>query len=307
MSAFWERNSVITEKIDLTAFGLQDISLFVRREDLLHPFVSGNKFRKLKYNIQAAQQQQKDTLLTFGGAFSNHIAAVAFAGKEFGFKTIGIIRGEELEEKVQENPTLLFAQKCGMQLHFISRESYRRKEEADFIKGLEIKNKNFYLIPEGGTNSLAVKGCAEILSKEDSIYNYICTSVGTGGTVAGLIAASSENQIVMGFSALKGTFQASDILKYTSKKNYEITDSYCFGGYGKIDIELVRFINEFRKKSNITLDPVYTGKMFYGILDLIKNGRFEENSCILAVHTGGLQGVAGMNNLLKRKNLPLIE
>ena len=295
------------QQVPLSAFGTGKSFLSLVREDMLHPFVSGNKFRKLKYNIQAAQKQHHKTLLTFGGAFSNHIAAVAAAGKEMGFQTIGIIRGEELKEKISENATLSFAKSCGMQFHFISRETYRVKEEAEFTHDLKMLFGDFYLLPEGGTNDLAVKGCAEILDDSTDSGDYICVPVGTGGTMAGLVKASNEKQKVLGFSALKGTFQSSEIEKYTSKTNFEITDDYCFGGYGKIDNDLVRFINEFKKTTGIPLDPVYTGKMMYGIMDLLKKGHFKENSRIFAIHTGGLQGIAGMNQKLKKKNLPIIE
>ena len=274
---------------------------------MLHPFVSGNKFRKLKYNLQVANAQGQKTLLTFGGAFSNHIAAVAAAGKELDFKSIGIIRGEELQNKVAENPTLAFAADCGMKLHFISREIYRRKEEVEFIDSLKEKFGEFYLLPEGGTNSLAVTGCEEILTESQEDFDYICVPVGTGGTMAGLLKASKSHQQVLGFSALKGTFQTSEIEKYTSKTNFEIIDDYCFGGYGKIDVDLIRFMNDFKKNTNIPLDPIYTGKMMYGIIDLLKKGHFKENSRIFAIHTGGLQGIAGMNQKLKKKNLPIIE
>lgn len=307
MKDFWQTPPIPTEEVDLKAFGIDGFSLFVLREDLLHPFVSGNKFRKLKYNIHTARFQNLDTLLTFGGAFSNHIAATAAAGKEMGMKTIGIIRGEEVKEKINQNPTLSFAENCGMQLHFVSRESYRKKESSCFLSDLERKFGEFYLLPEGGTNSLAVNGCMEILTDEHSSYDYVCVPVGTGGTIAGLVKASHQDQKVLGFSALKGSFQTDIISKYTFKTNFKITDSYCFGGYGKIDMKLVRFINDFRLKTGIPLDPVYTGKMVFGILDLLKNGYFKENSRILAVHTGGLQGIAGMNELLQRKKLPLIE
>ncbi|QAA81775.1 1-aminocyclopropane-1-carboxylate deaminase/D-cysteine desulfhydrase [Aequorivita sp. H23M31] len=307
MDDFWQTSYIPTEKIDLSAFGIGGFSLFIKREDLLHPFVSGNKFRKLKYNIESAQLQSKDTLLTFGGAFSNHIAATAAAGKEFEMKTIGIIRGEELADKIGENPTLTFAQNCGMQFHFVSRETYRQKETSWFLNDLKEKFGDFYLVPEGGTNSFAVKGCTEILDVQDKIYDYVCVPVGTGGTIAGLIEASGENQNILGFSALNGIFQSEGIKKYTSKRNYKLIDSYCFGGYGKIEKNLVRFINDFRSITGIPLDPVYTGKMLFGIMDLLKIGYFSENSRILAVHTGGLQGVAGMNAVLKRKKLPLIE
>ena len=154
---------------------------------MIHPFVSGNKFRKLKYNLLQAKEENQETLLTFGGAFSNHIAAVAFAGKEKGFKTIGIIRGDELAGKISENPTLLFAQNCGMQLEFISREDYRMKSEIQFLENLKQEFGDFYLIPEGGTNELAIKGCQEILTEADAEFDYICCSVGTGGTISGII------------------------------------------------------------------------------------------------------------------------
>ncbi|MEM0518090.1 1-aminocyclopropane-1-carboxylate deaminase/D-cysteine desulfhydrase [Aequorivita flava] len=296
-----------TTEIDLSLFNISGNRLFLKREDLIHPFVSGNKFRKLKYNLRLADKQGYKTILTFGGAFSNHIAAVAAAGRELNFKTIGIIRGEELESKITENPTLSLAKNCGMQLYFISREAYRQKAEIDFINKLKTQFGDFYLLPEGGTNALAVKGCEEILNEKGLSADYICVSVGTGGTLAGLVVASEENQRVLGFSALKGTFQAKEISKFTSKTNFKITDAYCFGGYGKIDFELVRFINEFKEKTKIPLDPIYTGKMMYGIMDLLKKGHFKENSCIFAVHTGGLQGIAGMNQKLKKKNLPIIE
>jgi 1-aminocyclopropane-1-carboxylate deaminase len=307
MQFFLSFSSLPCIEIDLSPFNFLGYSLFIKREDLLHPYVSGNKFRKLKYNILEAQEKNHKTLLTFGGAFSNHVAAVAAAGKECGLKTIGIIRGEELEKKISENPTLSFAKDCGMQLHFISREAYRAKDEAEFIHDLKMQFGDFYLLPEGGTNALAVKGCEEILYEKENIFDYICVPVGTGGTMAGLVKASNEKQKVLGFSALKGTFQSSEITKYTSKTNFDITDAYCFGGYGKIDLDLIRFINEFKRKTKIPLDPVYTGKMMYGIFDLLKKGHFKENSRIFAIHTGGLQGIAGMNQKLKKKNLPIIE
>ena len=294
-------------EIDCSLFEIRGCELYVKREDLIHPYVSGNKFRKLKYNLEVAREQDHNTLLTFGGAFSNHIAAVAAAGKELHFKTIGIIRGEELSGKIVDNPTLSFARDYGMELCFVSREDYRQKEEEQFINNLRHQFGNFYLLPEGGTNALAVKGCEEILSETDISFDYICVPVGTGGTMAGLVKASSESQQVLGFSALKGSFQTAEIEKYTSKTNYSITDAYCFGGYGKIDIELVRFINEFKEKTNIPLDPIYTGKMMFGIMDLLKKGHFRENSRIFAIHTGGLQGIRGMNQKLKKKNLPIIE
>ncbi|PHS68505.1 MAG: 1-aminocyclopropane-1-carboxylate deaminase [Flavobacterium sp.] len=295
------------QQIPLELFSQSNYSVDIKREDLLHPEVSGNKFRKLKYNLLEAKKLGFDKVLTFGGAYSNHISATAAAGKEMDIKTIGIIRGEELFDKIDENPTLSFAKKCGMKLYFVLREEYRKKTEPDFITELKEKYGSFYLVPEGGTNKLAVKGCEEILTKNDVTYDYICTAVGTGGTIAGLLEASKPHQTILGFSALKGTFQESEIEKYTSKKNYQLIDDYCFGGYAKIDEKLIRFINEFKDKTGVLLDPVYTGKMLYGILDLIEKNYFKENSSILAIHTGGLQGISGMNQLLKKKNLPQIK
>ena len=279
----------------------KNISLQIKREDLLHPIISGNKFRKLKYNLEEAKKQNQNYLLTFGGAFSNHIVAVAGAGKEFGFKTIGIIRGEELHNKIQNNPSLLQAQQLGMQLVFISREDYREKENNTFIEKLKKQFGEFYLIPEGGTNNLAVKGCEEILTEADSEFTHICTSVGTGGTISGIINGSKESQKIIGFSSLKGDFLQKDIAKFANKENWTINCDYHFGGYGKVSEELITFINNFYLEYQIPLDPIYTGKMMFGIYDLIEKGYFPENAKILAIHTGGLQGVAGMNIVLEKK------
>lgn len=302
---FSERNSDI-HKIELKDLIACSQELYMLREDRIDPFVSGNKFRKLRYNLEEAKIQGKSTLLTYGGAYSNHIAAVAAAGKREGFKTIGVIRGEELAE-VTRNTTLSYAEAQGMELHFISREAYRDKETPSSLLALIALFGDFYVIPEGGTNSLAVRGCEEILSLETRKFDYICLPVGTGGTISGVIKASQPHQTIIGFSALKGTFQISEIQKHTSKTNFELVDEFCFGGYGKIDGNLVRFINGFKKESGVSIDPVYTGKMMYGITEMMKAKKFKENSRILAVHTGGLQGIAGMNVLLKKKQLPQIE
>ena len=282
------------------------ITVAIRREDLIHPFISGNKYRKLKYNLLQAKAENQTTLLTFGGAFSNHIAAVAFAGKEQNFKTIGIIRGDELRGKIQENPTLKFAQENGMQFEFVSRSDYSDKENPDFIKQLREKFGNFCLIPEGGTNNLAIKGCEEILTKEDSQFDYICCAVGTGGTISGLINSALPHQKVLGFPALKGDFLREEICKFAKTDTWILITDYHFGGYGKIDLELINFINNFNQSNNIPLDPVYTSKMAFGVFDLIAKDYFLSNSKILLIHTGGLQGIQGMNQLLEKKQLPKI-
>ena len=290
----------------LTASFLNSISVAIKREDLIHPFVSGNKFRKLKYNLLEAKKEKHETVLTFGGAFSNHIAAVAYAGKENGFKTIGIIRGEELQDKITENPTLLFAQNCGMQFEFISREAYRSKSETSFLENLKQQFGAFYLIPEGGTNSLAIKGCQEILTPEDAEFDYICCSIGTGGTISGIINSVLPHQKVLGFPALKGDFLKDEIRNFVHNDNWELMNEYHFGGYAKVNPVLIQFINQFYAENKIPLDPIYTGKMVFGVLDLIQKNYFRAGSKILLIHTGGLQGIQGMNMKLKNKHLPTI-
>ncbi|WP_300437859.1 1-aminocyclopropane-1-carboxylate deaminase/D-cysteine desulfhydrase [Christiangramia sp.] len=283
------------------------IQLWIKREDLLHPEVSGNKFRKLKYNLLEAKRRNFQSLLTFGGAHSNHIAATAAAGKLFNFKTIGIIRGEELESAVEKwSPTLKYARSCGMNLLFVSREEYRKKDSEEYIEKLKRKFGNFYLVPEGGTNDLAIQGCEEIINISDKQFDFICTSVGTGGTLAGIINSSSALQKVIGFSALKSDYLKDEISKMTNRENWELILDYHFEGYARVNKELIEFINDFSKKYKIILDPVYTGKLVFGIFDLIKKGHFPENSKILVIHTGGLQGIEGMNRLLKKKGLPQI-
>ena len=283
------------------------IELFIKREDLLHPIISGNKYRKLKYNLVAAKDQGFKKLLTFGGAFSNHIAAVAGAGKEFGFETIGIIRGEEIKDKIQDNPSLQFAQENGMQFHFVDRTTYKNKTDATFVEELQQLYGDFYLIPEGGTNALAIKGCEEILTETDKAYfTHVCCAMGTAGTISGIINSSDASQKILGFSSLKGDFLSEQISNFVTKENWEVNTNYHFGGYGKVNDELIAFLNAFHKETNIPLDPIYTGKMVFGVYDLIEKNYFPENAKILLIHTGGLQGIKGMNQLLKKKNKEIL-
>jgi len=279
-----------------------DYTLFIKREDLLHPDISGNKFRKLYYNLQKAKEDNYSTLLTFGGAFSNHILAVAAAGKENCMKTIGVIRGEELRDKVSSNPTLNKASEFGMVFDFVSREDYRKKNEEVFLQRLKEQFGDFYLLPEGGTNKLAVRGCEEILEETDADFDFICCAVGTGGTISGIINSSKVSQQVLGFPALKGDFLNEDICKFVTQSNWQLVNDYNFGGYAKVTNELIEFINNFYQKFQVPLDPIYTGKMAFGVLDLIEKKKFPKGSKILMIHTGGLQGIAGMNVLLKQKN-----
>ncbi|WP_456462908.1 1-aminocyclopropane-1-carboxylate deaminase/D-cysteine desulfhydrase [Lutibacter sp.] len=304
------KNSRIQE-VHFSEIKDKGITLFIKREDELHPFISGNKYRKLKYNLQEAFNQNKHTLLTFGGAYSNHIAATAAAGFEHNFKTIGIIRGDELannsQEVIENNPTLKFASEHNMQFEFVTRSAYRNKNTSEFIAKLKEKFGDFYLVPEGGTNHLAVRGCEEILTSSDEQFDIICSAVGTGGTISGIINSLKNHQKVIGFPALKGDFLQDEIKKYVlNNNNWSLNTTYHFGGYAKISEELITFINKFKRETSIPLDPVYTGKMLFGIVDLIKNDFFKKGTKIVAVHTGGLQGIDGMNILLERKNLPQI-
>ncbi len=286
------------------------ISVSIKREDLLHPFISGNKFRKLKYNIAFAKAQHLETLVTFGGAYSNHIAATAAAAKAHGFKAIGIIRGEELGQDLgptlSKNPTLAFAHDQGMTFRFVTRSDYREKEAAASVKTLLESVPKPFLIPEGGSNALAVKGCKEILTPDDAQYDFVCCSVGTGGTLKGLIAAADAHQHILGFPALKATYINDEIKAVATHSRWSLINDYHFGGYAKISKELIAFMNTFFADTGILLDPVYTAKLMYGVYDLIEKGYFPENSRILAIHTGGLQGIAGMNMKLAKKGLPII-
>ncbi len=274
-----------------------NIKLYIKREDLIHPLVSGNKWRKLKYNMIEAHKMGVSSVLTFGGAFSNHIYATAAAGAACGINTIGVIRGEILEPL---NPTLSEASGWGMKLVSISRQEFKKKTDGAFISVLEAKYGNFYLIPEGGSNTLALKGCAEIAAISQD-FDYWCVSCGTGGTLAGLLSGLSNKEKVLGFPAIKGgEFLESDIksllmnAKVKSNVPWELIHEYHFGGYAKITKELLDFINDFKTRFRILLDPIYTGKMMFGVLDMIKQGYFPLDSNILAIHTGGLQGITGI-------------
>jgi 1-aminocyclopropane-1-carboxylate deaminase len=280
----------------------QGITLYLKREDLLHPAISGNKWRKLKYNLQAARAQGKTMLLTFGGAYSNHIAAVAAAGQENGFATLGFIRGEE---HLPLNPTLSQATAMGMQLLYLDRESYRRKSDPDFRQALQQHYPQAYLLPEGGTNQLAVQGCTEIVRDIPLCFEVLCCAVGTGGTLAGIISGLAGEKQVIGFPALKGgDFLVPEISRLVREyagrnySNWRLETAYHFGGYARVKPELIRFMQCFKQQHQIALDPVYTGKMMYGLFDLVRQGHFNPGTTIVALHTGGLQGLAGFRQRL---------
>lgn len=292
------------QKINDPEIANYGVEVFVYRIDLIHPEISGNKWFKLKYNLVEAERLGYNKLLTFGGAYSNHIYAAAAAGKIFGFKTIGMIRGEE---HLPLNPTLSFAKECGMEINYLNRTTYRKRYDEDFLNELKKKFPDAYFIPEGGTNLLAIKGCTEIPRTIKTDFDTICCACGTGGTLSGVICGLKENQKALGFSILKGggflNKNVRNLIKQFSNKDYSnwgINLNYHFGGYAKINRELIEFIKKFEEVNNIPLDPVYTGKMMFGVFDLIKKNYFKNEDKIIAVHTGGLQGLEGMKQRIEK-------
>ncbi len=283
-------------------FERKGLQVFVKREDLIHPVIMGNKWRKLKYNLEKARHQGCSGIVTMGGAFSNHILATAAAASENNLSSTGIIRGEELNP--DSNPTLKNAAAFGMQFDFISRERYKCiREHPEQVKEM---HPEAYFLPEGGTNDLAIRGCSELIEEIDMDFDFICTPVGTGGTFAGIVKALDPQRHAIGVSALKGGFIHENIRELfseqqVSKENYILLDQYHFGGYAKSTDELIDFILDFKGKYGVLLDPVYTGKLFYGVIDLIRKDFFKFNHRIILIHTGGIQGIEGYNLKSKRK------
>jgi len=278
------------------------VRLLLWRDDLLHPDLPGNKARKLKYNLLAAREQGHTRLLTFGGAYSNHLAAVAAAGRLFGFETIGLVRGEEHQPL---NPTLARCQADGMHLHYLDRTTYRHRAEPEFLAQLQQQYGPAYLLPEGGTNALALRGIAELIGelRQNTDFDAVAVAAGTGGTLAGLALGLAQAQYparAVGVAALKGAdFLRAEIDALTQAAagltltNYELHTGYHFGGYAKLPAELRQLIQQFEADFGVLLDPIYTSKLLAGVLDLIAQGHFARGSTVVAVHTGGLQAWAG--------------
>ncbi|HMG92258.1 MAG TPA: pyridoxal-phosphate dependent enzyme [Chryseolinea sp.] len=264
-----------------------EVRLYIKREDLNHPLVSGNKWWKLKYNLAEAIAQGKDTLLTFGGAYSNHIYATAAAAQEMRLKAVGIIRGEE---KHSVNQVIQFARDAGMKLHFVSREFYRQKTEDGFFQKLQQDFGNFYLIPEGGSNDFAVQGVQEFAEQLAGKFDYVCCPVGTGGTLAGLINGFKGSGTIVGISVLKdGSFLNDEVRRFGARyDNWTIQTQYDFGGYAKSTPWLSSFMEDFHKMYGTPIETVYSGKMMAGVFDLLSKGFFERGSSILLIHTGGI-------------------
>ena len=298
---------LLEHKIPIVEIPIESkVRLFIKREDLTHPEISGNKYWKMFYNVKKYLEKEvsERKIITFGGAFSNHIAAAAALGKEFGIKTLGVIRGNELEDSWQENPTLFSAHQNGMSFRFVTRETYRYKEK--MMKELQTEFPESLVVPEGGTNENAVEGIQYMLTDETNDFDYICSAVGTGGTVSGLSKFAQPHQKVIGFKTVKDNSLENRIKNLSKKDNFTLVDA-SDGGFGKITDENVRFINEFYQYFGIVLEPVYTGKMLRKIFEMIADDYFPANSKILAFHTGGLQGIVGANEMLKKKNRNLIK
>ena len=282
------------------------VNLSVWRDNGPFPQISGNKWRKLKYNIESLRNKGVSCVASFGGPFSNHLHALAFAGKTFGFRTVGFIRGEII---TPYNPTLKDATAWGMQLVPVSRTDYRKKNDSDFIKGLAAPFEPCLILPEGGANQLSLKGCAELaveICVKAKAIDCLCAPCGTGATLAGLVAGSTGPQ-VLGFSALKNNTDLkgnieSMLSEYGASacNQWDIIHDYHFGGFAKMTVPLVSFMDEWLARTGIELDPVYTAKMFFGIFEKIKDGYFKPGSHIVAVHTGGLQGLRGMQSKMER-------
>lgn len=300
------------QEIHDALFALHQVRVFIKREDLCHPVISGNKWHKLRLNLQAAKAQGYQQVLSFGGAYSNHIHALAFACQQQGLKAIGIIRGEELAQ-APLNPCLRDVQSWGMDLHFVSRSAYREKKQQTFLDALRNKLGNFYLIPEGGANTLAVASCAEFaktcFQQTAQGFDFVVLSCGTGATLAGFVAglnelANDRKVRVQGFLAVQDAANIYDNItnwllptvdqiqsSAVQHVTWSLNRDYVLGAYGKQQQGLIDFMAGFHQRQGILLDPVYTGKMMFGLYDQIRQGRYPEHSRILVLHSGGLQGL----------------
>ncbi len=270
----------------------RQIQLDMLRLDRIDPHISGNKWFKLVYNLEAAKKEGYNTVLSFGGPWSNHLAAFAIAAQMIGIKAVGVVRGAHFEQA--PTPTLIHCKNAGMSLQFVAREQYTLKDNADWLDQLQVQWDHPYIIPEGGANKEGRRGAGLIANFIPNTYTHICVSVGSGTTLAGLRQSLSLNQYVLGFAPMKQGRYLMDVvgnwLDANQNTRWSITDEYHFGGFGKVNADLTHWMEQFFQQTGIQLDRVYTGKMMYGVMDLIRNGYFPEAASILCIHTGGLQG-----------------
>ncbi|MFI3191013.1 1-aminocyclopropane-1-carboxylate deaminase [Crenothrix sp. D3] len=270
------------------------VELWIKRDDLLHPIISGNKWRKLKYSLNHALTMDANTVISMGGTYSNHLHALAYIGKVLGLKTVGLIRGEA---PATLTPSLLDMQHWGMELRFVSRSDYRLLRQYKQWNSLPNLTTGQYWLPEGGAEALALLGVAELVGEIDKSYDVLCVPCGTGTTLAGLVTAVANNVSVLGFAALKNAgFLTADVNALLPKpyNNWRINLDYHFGGFAKTNAALLDFITDFELKHQMPLEPVYTGKMLYGLYDLVEKQHFQPNQRIITLHTGGLQGKRGV-------------
>ncbi|MEO6720742.1 MAG: pyridoxal-phosphate dependent enzyme [Ferruginibacter sp.] len=270
----------------------KQVAVSVLRLDEIHPIVSGNKLFKLHYFLQDALQRPAPGIVTFGGAYSNHLAATAFACSEYKLKSIGIVRGEQ---PAILSHTLQQCRDYGMQLIFVSREQYARKEGLEFLNDIDIKYKDYLIVPEGGYHPSGALGAALIMDLVGKEVTHICCAVGTATTLAGLLLGASDSQQVVGFPVLKGMDDLQERLLFLTAREYsseqlQIMNSYLFGGYAKRMPALIDFMNSFFNSTDIPTDFVYTAKMMFGVMDCINKNFFPTGSRIVCMHTGGLQG-----------------
>ncbi|WP_052713166.1 1-aminocyclopropane-1-carboxylate deaminase/D-cysteine desulfhydrase [Pseudoalteromonas rubra] len=271
------------------------VSLRIKRDDLLHPTIQGNKWRKLKYNLRAMKQEHKSALLTFAGPFSNHLYATAMACKQFGIQGNAIIRGPQLD---LNNPTIRFAKACGMTLHPVSRLEYRQRNETDYLRQLQSRFPDTFIIPEGGSNQHALGGCKELAQSLPS-SDYVCCAVGSGGTLAGMIDGLDDECQLLGVAVLKGAqYLHDEVLRLNpravTRSNWQLLHDYHDGGYGKFSAPLWQFCQRMRQEHALPLEPIYTGKLMFALWQLITQGYFPRGSQIIAIHSGGLQGLDGL-------------
>ena len=283
-------------RIDDPRLKSRRIELLLKRDDLLHPVLSGNKWRKLKYLLDHALTLGCDTMISMGGIYSNHLHALAYVGQRLGLRTIGHIRGEQTEPM---SPTLQDCRNWGMELRFVSRADYRllRQFREPFdLPGIRPKQ---YWLPEGGAQPVALQGVAEMVAEIDRPFDVLCLPCGSGATLAGCITALNGAKPVLGFAALKNADFLMDDVEALLPKNYtnwNINQHYHFGGFAKTTPELIEFIRTFEMTQQVPLEPIYSGKMLYGLYDMIAKNYYAPGQCIIAVHTGGLQGKRGFNN-----------
>jgi 1-aminocyclopropane-1-carboxylate deaminase len=289
----------ILQEVIFTSFNKNGNRLFIKRDDLIHKEVSGNKWRKLKYNLESAKQFKKEGVLTFGGAYSNHLVATAAACSIAGFRSIGIVRGDELNS--QSNETLRRCADLGMELHFVSRTEYDLRNEKSYIEDLNYRFPNQYIIPEGGANYLGMIGCQEIMNEFNEEFEVIVVAQGTTTTSSGLLLGLPEESRLWVVPVLRGFDSKSEMRSLLNKSGIEIDmvsdlinrvevkEDYHFGGYGKYTQELIDFIESFYKETGIPLDPIYTAKAMFALVKETEKLQLK-NSRILFIHTGGIQG-----------------